>query len=277
MRSKLAWLLTVSFLLYVTVLTLVNAQERTVGVRVGDSFKYGYFAANYSSNDPYYETHTLPIGTLEVMQDCNETEWKSVSVQNITSYGVYPQPLTTIISLQELQHFKNGTEITLDESVDLYYGTQYVTYSVIAANLTVGDEIYKSNHYMGQRITQTLNRTYGDVVRQTNFVNFTRIHTNFTRPMDSYTVTGTYDEIINSYWDRASGVLVEFSDRNIEQVENYTTTWSWSYRLIESNVWIVPEYSTLPLILLTFVTLTTAMITYKRKCFGQESKKSSCS
>lgn len=266
-RSKLALLLTVSFLLYVTVLTLVNAQERTVGVMIGDSFKYGYFTANYGSNDPYYETHTLPIGALKVMQDYNETEWKLISVRNITSYG-------DLISLQEVQHFKNGTEITFDESVDLYYGTVSgpVTYSVIAANLTVGDEIYESTHYMGQRITQTLNRTYGDVVRQTNFMNFTRLHSNIIRIMDSYNVTGTYDAIINSYWDRASGILVEFSINNIEQVENYTTAWSWSYRLMESNVWTVPEYSTLPLILLISVTLAITMITYKRECCGQVPK-----
>jgi hypothetical protein len=236
---------------------------------IGDSFKYGYFAANYSSNDPYYETHTLPIGALKVMQDYNETEWKFMSVQNITSYGVFPQAPTTLISLQEVQHFKNGTEITFDESVDLYYGTVNVSYSIIAANLTVGDEIYESTHYMGQTITQTLNRTYDDVVRQTNFVNFTRLHTNITRIMDSYNVTGTYDEIINSYWDGASGIVVEFSSNHIEQVENYTTAWSWSYRLMESNVWTVPEYSTLPLILLIFVTLAIAMITYKREHYGE--------
>jgi hypothetical protein len=239
---------------------------------IGDSFKYGYFAANYSSNDPYYETHTVPIGALKEMQDYNETEWKLMSVQNITSYGVFPQVPTTRILLQEVQHFRNGTEITFDESVDLYYGTVNVSYSVIAANLTVGDEIYKSTHYMGQRITQTLNRTYGDVVRQTNFVNFTRLHTNITRIMDSYNVTGTYDEIINSYWDRASGIVVEFSSNQIEQVGNYTTAWSWSCRLMESNVWIVPEYSTLPLILLIFVTLAFAVITYKRECCGQVPK-----
>lgn len=269
MRNKLALLLTVSFLSYATILTLVSAQERTVGVMIGDSFKYGYFAANYSSNDPYYETHTLPIGALKVMQDYNETEWKFMSVQNITSYGVFPQAPTTLISLQEVQHFKNGTEITFDESVDLYYGTVNVSYSIIAANLTVGDEIYESTHYMGQTITQTLNRTYDDVVRQTNFVNFTRLHTNITRIMDSYNVTGTYDEIINSYWDGASGIVVEFSSNHIEQVENYTTAWSWSYRLMESNVWTVPEYSTLPLILLIFVTLAIAMITYKREHYGE--------
>ena len=236
---------------------------------MGDSFKYGYFAANYSSNDPYYE-HTLPLPIgLKVMQDYNETEWKLMSVRNITSYGVFPQCLTTLISLQEVQHFKNGTEIIFDESVDLYYGTVNVSYSVIAANLTVGDEIYESTRYLGQRITQTLNRTYGDVVRQTNFINFTRLHTNVTRIIDSYNVTGTYDQIINCYWDRASGIVVEFSNNNIEQVGNYTTAWSWSYRLMESNVWTVPEYSTLPLILLIFVTLAIAMIICKREYHGQ--------
>lgn len=268
MRSKLALLLTISFLSYVTILTLVSAQERTVGVMVGDSFEYGYFAANYSSNDPYYETHTLPIGTLKEMQDYNETEWKLMSVRNITSYGVFPQYPTTRISLQEVQHFKNGTEITFDESVDLYYGVN-VSYSVIAANLTVGDEIYESTRYLGQRITQTLNRAYGDVVRQTNFVNFTRLHTNVTRITDSYNATGTYDQIINCYWDRASGIIVEFSNNNIEQVENYTTAWSWSYTLMESNVWTVPEYSTLPPILLIFVTLAIAMIIYTKEYHGQ--------
>ena len=82
--------------------------------------------------------------------------------------------------------------------------------------------------------------------------------------MDSHNVTGTYDAIINSYWDKASGIVVEFSSNNIEQVENYTTAWSWSYRLMESNVWTVPEYSTLPLILLIFVTLAFMVTTYKR-------------
>jgi len=103
-------------------------------------------------------------------------------------------------------------------------------------------------------------RTYPDSVRETNHLNMTKEY--------SFTVNETeyyFYQTVNFYWDRSTGILVEFSFEGINQIGEYLTTWSFLLRITESDVWVVPEFSTLTSILLVFIVITTAISIYKRR------------
>jgi hypothetical protein len=81
--------------------------------------------------------------------------------------------------------------------------------------------------------------------------------------VDDSTINGTGQAFTNYYWDRSTGILVEYSYKVIEQVGEYITTLSTSYRIIESNVWIVPEFPTWTSAILILAVLTVAIAVYK--------------
>ena len=220
------------------VVTLASAQPRTVGVAVGDWFKYGDITGSWSSNDP---DAVFPL--LEL----NETEWMLLSVEDVSG---------TNITFQSIIHFTNGTEKTEGGYVDIDAGDGNMTLSAISANLNANDTIYSSPGYSTQKINETIVRTYPDGVRDTNCWNMT----------GEYNVTGFYQYISQSwYWDRASGIFVEMAQEYASQTENYTTTWSILLKITESNVWVIPEFPSF-LIPPLFMTATLLLvIVYKRK------------
>ena len=234
----------------------LSAQERIVGVTVGDWFRYGDITVSWSSNDP---SATFPPPGRPWLEEENETEWTLMSVQNISH---------TTIFFQTIKHFKNGTEKNELGFIDIVTGfgniSAYVHYVAISANLTVNDTVYTGPHFSSWKIDETIVRTYLDGERETNHLNMTR-KWNITRYIDSLTVNGTGQAFINYYWDRSTGILVEHSYEEIEEVGEYLTTLSMSYRITESNVWVVPEFPTSALILLIFVVLIFATAIYKLK------------
>lgn len=182
----------------------------------------------------------------------NQTEWMLMSIVDVSG---------TNISLQGVAHYKNGTEEPSGGYVDIDTGgSENVTGMVISANLDVNDTVYTSGDFSTWRINETIVRTYPDEVRNTNHVNMTYEH--------SYTLNETQYYFwlsINFYWDRSTGILVEESFEQISQTGEYLTTWSVLLRITESDVWVVPEFSTLTSILLVFIVITTAIGIYKRR------------
>jgi len=252
MKTKFVLLTLVSVFLLSEVIVTSSAQERTVGVSVGDWFKYGDINVSWSSNDP---NATFPPPGRPWLEEINETEWMLMSVQNI---------LYTWISFQTIKHFKDGTEKTENGSINIDTGTGDMIYRAISANLNVNDTLYTSGLGSTMKINETVARTYPDGERETNHLNMTR-EWNITRYIDSWTINGTAYEFINYYWDRSTGILVEHSYEEIEEVGEYLTTLSMSYRITESNVWTVPEFPTWTSMLLILIVLTVAIAIYKRR------------
>lgn len=81
---------------------VASAQTRTVGVSVGNKFRYSN-TVNWSSNNP---NATPPFDVVT----SNKTEWFELTVMDISG---------TNISCQQLTHLKNGTEITVNNWVDI--------------------------------------------------------------------------------------------------------------------------------------------------------------
>jgi len=259
MKRKSVLLLFSASLLCMAVMASVVAQDRLVGVSEGDWFRYGYFVAYCSSNDP--NATFLPLG-LAGLRQTNETEWMLWSVLSRA-----PNVSSTAVFLKTVTHYSDGTENTDTGYIGVNLGSGIMVFKVISANLNAGDSVYSHIH-SDSKISQTINRTYPGGPRETNYMNRTR-HLDVVR-MNGETMNGTRDEIVHWYWDRATGVLVEYSSETVMHIGNYTSTWSTSYRLIESNLWTVQEQSTwvttiIILTILALITVTVSMLVYKRK------------
>jgi hypothetical protein len=229
-------------LLYAFVISAA-AQPRMVGVDVSDWFKY-VATVDWSSNDP---NATFPPPDWEMLEEMNETEWMLCTFESISG---------TNITLQFTSHFKNGTEIVENGYIDVDTGDGNMTYVVISSNLDVNDTVYTSLEYSTQKINETVIRSYPNVVRETNHMN--------------QTMTGIFNETSlyyskNIYWDRPTGMCVEESYEIRNQTGEYLTTWSMSFRIADSNVWIIPEFPSLIILPLFMMATLLAVIVYKRK------------
>ena len=220
------------------VVTAVVAQQRIVGVNVDDWFKYGDITVNWSSNNP---NATLPPGSEEL----NETEWMLLSVKNVSG---------TTITFQSTRHFKNGTERIESGYLDIDTGdTENMGGAAISANLEVNDTLYTGSTV---KINETVVRTYSDGVRETNHLNVT---------LEESLMQYYYRRTENFYWDKPTGIVVEQYVEEIEQTEEYLTTYSASVRITESSVWVIPEFPSFLILPLFMITTLLAVIIYRRK------------
>ena len=220
------------------VVTAVVAQQRIVGVNVDDWFKFGDITVNWSSDNP---NATLPPN----LEEFNETEWVLLSVKNVSG---------TTITFQSTRHFKNGTERIESGYLDIDTGdTENMGGAAISANLEVNDTLYTGSTV---KINETVVRTYPDGVRETNHLNVT---------LEESLMQYYYYRTENFYWDKPTGIVVEQYVEEIEQTEEYLTTYSALFRITDSSVWVIPEFPTWTSMLLILVLLTVAIAIYKRK------------
>ncbi len=226
------------FLLSVIVGTSVASQPRTVGVTVGDWFKYGV-AFDWSSDKP---NATIPPD----YEQFNKTEWMQLSIMNVSG---------TNVTSQLLMHFKNGTEQTLEVTTNVDAGEADGGLWIVSANLNPNDTLYtSSSYYYAWMINETTVRTYPDGIRETNHINLT----------GEEGMTGIIISQ-NVYWDRSTGVLVEMSTMQTYQTEGYQTNTSLNFTIIDSNVWVIPEFPTFASIFLMLIIPTVAIAFYKRR------------
>jgi hypothetical protein len=234
MNSRIVFFTLISTLLLLALVVEASATTRTVGVSVGNKFRYSP-TVSWSSND----TSATPPPDLV---DANNTQWGEVTVTGISG---------TNITTQITNHYKNGTEATpVSGWKDVNTGAGNMSIFVISANLTTGDSVFTSSSWI---INETVPRTYSGVKRDTNHLNMT---------LSSGTQITGYD----FYWDKSTGVLVETLQETTNQTGTYTTTWSEDLQIISSDVWIVPEFPTWTPALLMLIALTSAtMVIAKQK------------
>ena len=200
-----------------TSLNMVDVQAevpvRKVGVAIDDWGLYGDFEITWSSNDPNAKPDQALI-------DTNRTAWMKISVHNTTS---------TSLLFNETIHFTNETEKRNTKYVDIDKGWGDGVLFFISADLMAGDSIYSSGEAVLLRINKTISRTYVGVIRETNVLNLTRKD-----------VVGG-DQVIETtacfYWDRATGIVTERWSTVVNKTGSYTTTWTRSDRIVETNLW----------------------------------------
>lgn len=230
------------FLLCAMVITSAEAQTRTVGVSVGNWFKYGDITGSWSSDDP---NATVPYFAF------NETEWMTMSIESISG---------TNITGQMTIHYTNGTEEPEEGWIDIDTGEgEEGLLWIISANLDAGHTLYSSGNYSTWMINETVSRTYPGGVRETNHVNFT-IEYQMSNGIEIYQYMS-----MNFYWDRSSGIQVEMSQEYISQIGENQTSWSFTVKITESNIWVIPEFPIWTTTLLTLVALTVTITICKRR------------
>jgi len=203
----------ISALLMFALVMAASAQTRTVGVYIGDKFRYS-ITATWSSDDP---NATAP----DWIGDYKNTEWLEVSVTAISG---------TNITGKFAQRFRNETENTVDGWVDVDAGNGTLRNFFISANLAAGDTLYNSPSYSTWLINGTVPRTYLGSVRDTNYINITKPE-------------GINLWNYSLYWDKLTGVLVDQFVGNTMQTGSYVYLWSIEFRIISSAPTPTPPIS----------------------------------
>jgi len=192
---------------------------RNVGVAVDDWGLYGDFEVTWNSNDP----NAKP---MQALIDANRTEWMKISIYNVTP--------TTLLFRKTIR-FMNETEEKTAHFVDIDKGYGDGVLYFISAGLRAGDYIY-ATPTPGEpllRINETTSRPYAGITRETNVLNLTRKDV-----VDS-------DQVIETtacfYWDKATGILTERWSTVQNKTDGYTTSWTRSDKIAETNLWGTPD------------------------------------
>src|SRR5512136_3092562 len=108
MKGDTVLLNLISSLLVFALVMSTSAQTRTVGVNIGNKWRWNS-TATWSSDDP---NATIP----SYLVDVKDTEWSEVTIAAISG-------ARTNVTGQGIKHYWNGTEATVDGWVDVDTGT----------------------------------------------------------------------------------------------------------------------------------------------------------
>ena len=206
------------FTLCFAIIAQVSAQmpQVTIGVSEGNTFKYQatYYWNSTNLND------TVPIGLVEQ----NTTEYLQTTIKLVTG---------NTVTITELQHFQNGTEVSREELTSVGTANQ-LSVLLYAANLNKGDDLLPIASLPYYKVNDTMSRDYPGGARETNFVE---------NGLSSVDVDGDetvdYAYIFSSrYFDKQTGILVEGYFEYGSAI-NPGETYAYAYKLTESNVWTV--------------------------------------
>jgi hypothetical protein len=237
-------LFTAAFLLFFLSFTMsgiARAQVRTPGVTVGDTFIYTT-AAYWSSSDPLA---SVPSDVVSM----NQTEYLRVGITGVDGSNV---------AIFTIWHYMNGTDSTSLGSVNINTGAvsggSGGFWAILAANLSVNELI----HPLGQdaiTVSETVMRNYAGSDRETN-------HLIISYQNATEGATGRLDR----YFDKQTGILVELHDET--SYTNPTTTITISWKIKDTNVWVIPEFPSVLILPLFMIATLLAVIAYRRKRIG---------
>jgi len=200
------------FIALLTTVTPILATDYTVGVKVGDWIKYGEINVSWTG------TGTEPSSVTEA----KKIDWMKIEVKSVSG---------TNVTVETTGQYKDGTAApSSSRTIDVAKGSGMDI--LIPANLEEGDSIPQPSD-QAIKINGTVTRTYCGASRSVNFVNITVSH------------GGTTGTTI-MYWDKATGVMVEFYVSSSQTtptvpptppvtptVQNITI----SYKATETNMW----------------------------------------
>jgi hypothetical protein len=185
---------------------LINVKATVSGVSQGNVFEYNMIA---HWNSP---TEATPAEILEV----NQTKTITITVTEVSSSNVSTKITTSYL---------NGTKATADGFCNIDTG-ECVGLPFIGANLNKNDLVDPSAPEPWS-VNETVTRTYQNDTRETNYL---KIEDN-----GSYEDVGEVTRTYEYYFDRSTGVLVEYT----MEVSYGDTTSSTESKLLSSNVWTV--------------------------------------
>jgi hypothetical protein len=240
----LAMLLSAFLLSAMTATSL--SQDLTVGVSVGDSFKYAGTLVLWEGDTPF------PPMFLEYLQTYNESDWIEYTVTGIEAENV---------TFEVTTHWTNGTE-TVDTLEENIASTQPMM--IIGADLTEGTEIraaYTDDwgvEYAARILNASEMREYESGARETNVLIFDQ---------DMLGINLFHYEFL---FDKETGMRVYWRNNTTDSDDmfGHTYTYDCTLELIETNIadWtVIPEFPTGTVMLLIFVAVTVCVDVYRRK------------
>jgi hypothetical protein len=203
-------------LLFLTMIGTASAQTRLPGVFPGNTFTYDV-SASWSSTDP---NAAIPSDLLDI----NKTEYYRVTITSVVSADV---------STQSVWRFTNGTEISLNGTINVETGISSgdigAFWAIVAGNLNVNDQVHPSGRDF-ITVNETATRNYTSGPRETNHLILS---------LSGSDTGGDYIEYVNYYFDKLTGMLVQLSD--VKVYSNPSQTISKYWKIKDSNVGLIPE------------------------------------
>ncbi len=249
-KAAIAGILTILILL-VSSSGSAFAQTRTPGVSVGDTFKYTY-SLQSNLNNPGY---TLPSFITSLLEQANSVDWVQIKITNISGPSVTAQMTT---------QYKNGTQQSDTGVTEVSTGIGNLTMFLIAANLNSGDQIYNGNP---GTINETVTRNYPTGSRALNHQSTTMEYNVSQEELSGFNITGPLHQTNtqDTYWDKQSGSLTEMSYKMETTSTLLNADISVDVALVESNVFTVPEYPVMIIVITALVASTIAATLFSRK------------
>jgi hypothetical protein len=188
------------------------AQVQAVpGVSVGDTFTY---------QSTYLWSSTNPADVAPAYLIAQNESTLQVTVQQVTG--------STAV-LGEVFTYKNGTQMSTTETDEVNSG---ITGTVLlyAANLTAGGLLFPGATDLPFVVNGTSFRDFSGEIREINHIE-----------VNNTGVEGTVYSYMNLYFDKQTGVLVEYYLTTVyTSLPNQTVT--QHLVLQDSNVWTIPEF-----------------------------------
>ncbi len=218
----------------------VFAVDYNPGVTVGQYIKYGNFSGNGQGFEAFNDYGFLKLQVT------------SVSGKQVT--------------LLSTGQFKNGTTLPGNGTISIWNietgtedGTPSTQGPIIAANLNQHDTIPPPDTYS---VNQSESRTYLGSMRTVNILTVE-------------ISTSDYNSTLTYVYDKLSGILLESFTQTMTQSEPQPVTSSYSYSIIETNIFgstpnpspSVPEFPilTLEVVVVVLMVFTAALILIKRR------------
>jgi hypothetical protein len=214
-------------------LSTVSAQSVTSGVSKGQTIDYSYNII-WTSNDP----SAVPSAESIEFNNTQTIEFRITDVSSST------------VSLDFFRYFKNGTMASQSGTINLDSGTSNVPYGflIIGANIDKDQKVYPSGGH--QIITDTVTRSYSSGQRETNVIS-----------------GGDSSEKMTTYFDKATGVAVDYTYDIYTHNGNYLTTSTEKMITTNADTWTttIPEYSILPVAIILIVVSLATLVLAKRR------------
>jgi len=190
----------------------------TVGVHVGDTFTY-----NITSTSTLIGLDAVePPGFFQY----NQTDYYKITITDITG---------TNVSMDTLWRFKNGTEVTGTQLLDIANGKKADVngfWALYPANLNVGD-LLRPKGFDLLTVNRTDTRVFAD---STRWENFWFIDNQFYNVNDPTQSTQRYD-YTGVTFDKTTGMLETLT--NYQEYNNPAMKETITWNLFNSSVWVV--------------------------------------
>lgn len=203
----------ITLLLFMLVQTAA-AQDIVAGVKPGDQFTYSV-TGSYSSDASIDQ---VPSDVI----NAEATAYFRITIVNVSN---------PTVGYNWLWHFTNGTEQTGDGYNNLEIPSDYVGpfQLMVSANLTTDNNIHP--HFgPATYFNETVTWAYSNYTRETN-----RLHTEATEANNQTTPIRYRTVNTDTYFDKQTGLLVQFDEQTSYQNPTFTTEITW--KLAGQSAW----------------------------------------